>query len=225
MTQQVANELVPISEIVIQGKSFKVYGTSENPLFLARDVAEWIQHSKVSMMLKTVDEDEKLKRTLYVSGQRREVWLVTERGLKILLSNARNLKAKQILQRMEDSYLYKNTPKEINFHLLLEESVETIKSQFPERTPIEKDNFLNLLTQYRIGYYKVDFFFPGANLIVEYDESHHASQKEEDKKREEFIQRNMDVNFIRVAEGDEVQGIVEITTYLTKKFLLHGGDR
>ena len=32
-------------------------------------------------MVYTVDEDEKLKRTLYVSGQNREMWFLTESGL------------------------------------------------------------------------------------------------------------------------------------------------
>lgn len=30
----------------------RIYGTTEQPLFLARDVAEWIEHSNASMMFK-----------------------------------------------------------------------------------------------------------------------------------------------------------------------------
>ena len=41
-------------------KNFNVYGDLENPLFLAKDVADWIEHSNSRMMLKTVDEDEKV---------------------------------------------------------------------------------------------------------------------------------------------------------------------
>lgn len=43
------------------GKDITVYGDYENPLFLAKDVAEWIEHSKPSIMLDSIDEDEKLK--------------------------------------------------------------------------------------------------------------------------------------------------------------------
>ena len=42
-------------------KTIRVFGTVNNPLFLARDVAEWIEHKDVTSMLRSVDEDEKVK--------------------------------------------------------------------------------------------------------------------------------------------------------------------
>ena len=61
-------ELQIIDERTVLGKDFKVYGTVEKPLFLARDVAEWIDYSinkygkrNVSKMISTVDESEKVK--------------------------------------------------------------------------------------------------------------------------------------------------------------------
>lgn len=36
------------------------YGTRENPLFLAKDVAKWLGHSNPSRMLSMIDEDEKM---------------------------------------------------------------------------------------------------------------------------------------------------------------------
>ena len=48
-------------------KRIRVFGTPEDPLFLARDVAEWIDYSKkqdgsyrVGVMLGSVDNDEKI---------------------------------------------------------------------------------------------------------------------------------------------------------------------
>ena len=49
-----------INQQEVLGKNFAVYGTYENPLFLAKDVAEWIEHSQASVMIATIDEDEKL---------------------------------------------------------------------------------------------------------------------------------------------------------------------
>ena len=40
-----SNELLIISQQQVLNKNFTVYGTFENPLFLAKDVAEWIEHS------------------------------------------------------------------------------------------------------------------------------------------------------------------------------------
>ena len=44
----------------------------EEPLFLAKDVAEWIGHSQVSKMLDAVDDEEKLMGTLFLSGQKKK---------------------------------------------------------------------------------------------------------------------------------------------------------
>ena len=38
------NELVLLNEQEVLGKKFRVYGTVETPYFLARDVADWIEH-------------------------------------------------------------------------------------------------------------------------------------------------------------------------------------
>ena len=81
------NELQVIDKREILGKQFRVYGDFENLLFLAKDVAEWIDYAKtsngsydVSKMLKTIDEDEKLIRKFFVSGQNRNMWFLTEDG-------------------------------------------------------------------------------------------------------------------------------------------------
>lgn len=81
------NELQVIDEREILGKQFRVYGDFENLLFLAKDVAEWIDYSKksngsydVNSMLRMVDEDEKLVRKISVSGQNRNMWFLTEDG-------------------------------------------------------------------------------------------------------------------------------------------------
>ena len=54
-------EIKVINEREVLGKHFRVYGDIENPLFLAKDVAEWIEHSNITKMLSSVDEDEKVK--------------------------------------------------------------------------------------------------------------------------------------------------------------------
>lgn len=79
------------------GFSLLVYGTFENPLFLAKDVAEWIEHSNPSKMLKSVDEDEKVKRILgitysYGNGfrtRKQEALFLTEDGLYEALMQSR----------------------------------------------------------------------------------------------------------------------------------------
>lgn len=95
-------ELQVLQQTNLLGKELRVYGTVENPLFLAKDVAEWIEYAKtgrgaydVSKMLNTVDEDEKVIRTLFVSGQSRQLVFLTEYGLYEILMRSRKPIAKQ----------------------------------------------------------------------------------------------------------------------------------
>ena len=92
------------------GKQFKIYGDLENPLFLAKDVAEWIDYSKVSKnsnsydvvkMLKTVDEDEKLIGKIFISGQNRDMWFLTEDGLYEVLMLSRKPIAKEFKKEVK----------------------------------------------------------------------------------------------------------------------------
>lgn len=57
--------LVVIDEREVLGKEFKIYGDIENPLFLAKNVAEWLENSNTSQMLNVVDENEKALYTMY----------------------------------------------------------------------------------------------------------------------------------------------------------------
>lgn len=90
-----STNLEVLKQTELCGRQFKVYGTIENPLFLAKDVARMIHHSDVSMMLKRLDDEEKLIQTLLVSGQNRDVWFLTEDGLYEVLMQSRKPIAKQ----------------------------------------------------------------------------------------------------------------------------------
>lgn len=74
-------------------------------MFLAKDVAEWIDYSKnsqgkynVNSMLSTVDEEEKLVLKVLIPGdtQKRNATLLTEDGLYEVLMQSRKPIAKQI---------------------------------------------------------------------------------------------------------------------------------
>ena len=65
--------------------------------------------------------------------------------------------------------------------------------------------------------YRPDFWFVNENLILEYDEKAHNLQIEEDKRREKIIRKYLpNINFLRIKEGFEEDGLREIKTYLSK---------
>lgn len=119
----------------VLSQEITTYGDLENPIFLAKDVADWIEHTDLSRMVNLVDEDEKLKRTLYVSGQRREMWFVTEDGLYEILMQSRKpiakkfkKEVKQILKelRLQNSP-YSNLSKELKAILTIDKKQQVIE--------------------------------------------------------------------------------------------------
>lgn len=97
-------ELQIFNEQEVLGKHFTVYGTADEPLFVAKDVAEWIEYdvSSVNKMLDKIDEDEKLVGTLFRSGQNREVWFLTENGLYEVLMQSRKPLAKEFKKKVKE---------------------------------------------------------------------------------------------------------------------------
>lgn len=88
------NTLEIIKQQNVLGRNFKVYGTPENPLFLAKDVAEWIDNKNVSQMLNAVDEEEKGIYNIYTLGGNQNSWFLTEDGLYEVLMQSRKPIAK-----------------------------------------------------------------------------------------------------------------------------------
>ena len=90
-----------IQETVILGKNIQMYGSVEAPLFLASDVADWIEHSQTSKMVKSVDDNEKLMGTLFLSGQNRDAWFLTEDGLYEVCMQSRKPVAKEMKKEIK----------------------------------------------------------------------------------------------------------------------------
>ena len=98
------NEVQLLDQREVLGKQFKIYGTVDEPLFLAKDVAEWIEYniSNVSKLVNSVDEDEKMTRTIYTSdGNATTAWLLTEEGLYEVLMQSRKPIAKEFKKQVK----------------------------------------------------------------------------------------------------------------------------
>ena len=93
------NEVKIIKQQQVLGKQFKIYGDLENPLFLAKDVAEWIGLTNVSDMISRVDNDEVTK--LNLGGLQGECNFLTEDGLYEVLMQSRKPIAKEFKKEVK----------------------------------------------------------------------------------------------------------------------------
>ena len=98
MTQEVQ---VLENEVTLMGKTFNVYGTVEEPLFRAKDVADWLEHSDVHKMVQSVDEDEKVRNNIPTLGGNQEAWFLTENGVYEVLMLSRKPIAKEFKKEVK----------------------------------------------------------------------------------------------------------------------------
>lgn len=93
-----------IDEREILGKQFRIFGDFENPLFLAKDVAEWIEYdtSSINKMLNNIDETEKVRKNVPTPGGNQEMWFLTEDGLYEVLMLSRKQIAKEFKKQIKE---------------------------------------------------------------------------------------------------------------------------
>lgn len=100
-------QLQVIDQREVLGKEFRIYGDKENPLFLAKDVATWIENTNTSQMVKNVDKEEKVKKIAPIynvyNGQyeNQECLFLTEDGLYEVLMQSRKPIAKEFKKEVK----------------------------------------------------------------------------------------------------------------------------
>lgn len=112
--QPVADVTV-INQQEVLGKTFKIYGTFETPLFLAKDVAKVIEYNweSINKMLKNLDDEEKVKKHYTPLGSEEygtskkfnfgtnEAWFVTENGVYELMFLVKTPLAKEFKKEVK----------------------------------------------------------------------------------------------------------------------------
>ena len=91
------NNLKVVGTIAFDNRLLNAYGSLDNPIFRASDVANMIDYSEGNSwkMLQMCEEDEKLNLPMVVAGQTRQVAFITELGLYNILSQSRKLIARK----------------------------------------------------------------------------------------------------------------------------------
>ena len=75
-----AGTLLP-TEYTFRGTQVRTIVLDGTPYFVAKGVCDILQLTDSSQAVERLDDDEKLTRVIYGSGQGRKMWLVNESGL------------------------------------------------------------------------------------------------------------------------------------------------
>ena len=115
-----------IDEREILGKNVKIYGTIDEPLFLAKDVASWIEHSDVSTMLRKIDEEEKVTNNVCTLGGVQKSWFLTEDGLYEVFMTSRKPIAKDFKKQIKKVLKELRTTGKVD---LIEKAINNIQDE------------------------------------------------------------------------------------------------
>lgn len=134
----------------VMSNKFKIYGDLDNPLFLAKDVADWIEHTNITDMMGNVDDEDKLTSTIPNSGQKRKMWFLTEDGLYEVLMQSRKpiakkfkKEVKKILKEIRKNGMYATDELLDNPDLLIEVA-----------TKLKEERTLRLVAEQRVAEYE-----------------------------------------------------------------------
>ena len=167
----------------VLGKKFSIFGDLENPLFLAKDVADWIGLTNVTDMIKRCRSDEKL--IIDMGGLRGRCNFITKSGIYRIIANSHKGMAVKIRNKW-DLKKYSNNNKESIFMSYMVDILNLfgVKSK----------------CQYYIKPYFIDLYIPEYKIAIEYDECQHKKPVNvlKDKERENYIKTKLGCKFIRL---------------------------
>ncbi|MGL5051261.1 MAG: Rha family transcriptional regulator [Fusobacteriaceae bacterium] len=134
-------------------------------------------------------------------GREQTEYLLTEEGLKKLISRYSNITPEQYksLGINDVDVVYNHTRFEISFGNMLEEYLNEFD--------IEIDK------QFNVDGYRVDFYIPSKNICVEYDEKQHFTSMNVDKdlERQRYIEDKIGCKFIRCDYRDsDVKNLAKV---------------
>lgn len=128
--------------VTLMGKTFSVYGTVEEPLFKAKDVADWIEHSNLTVMVQSVDEDERvISRTKDSLDRENSATFLTENGVYEVLMLSRKPVAKEFKKEVKKMLHALRTKKATLMPTSFADALEAYAKEVRAREEVQKALF------------------------------------------------------------------------------------
>lgn len=175
------------------GMKVQVVEIDGEPWLVGKDVAEVLGYSNTAKAIRDhVDIEDKLMHKINTSGQNRRMIVINESGVLSLIqrSRLRNTQKQELIKSLNLKEKFVLTSrKEIEFIDQLEETLKPF-------------NLIGI-RQYKINSYRVDYYIPSLNLVIEYDENDHRGYSyEAHEGRQKEIEDTLKCRFIRVTDDN-----------------------
>lgn len=170
-----------------------------------------IKSVSVKALVKYYDEFKSLNlENLKTELRLNERW--TEKSI-----NSRASKGKRIFSDFKEEDILESLISSKSENESIDKAVEIYQSIFPNKQPkiirFVRPEFVfgknivrrlfqdyEIIEQYPVKNYQIDWYIPELKLAIEYDERHHIRSKKEDRKRQNEISKELGCKFIRFRE-------------------------
>ena len=188
-------------EICLLSKQFEhlnihIYGTCEDPLFIASDIGDVLGIKNIHDSVSSFDETEKKMLNVYTDKYTRKIKMLTKNGVCKLLCKSRKTGAIDISKQLGiNVYNHKYECKETESITMI---LKTFKGEKMEQ-------------QYRISTYRIDLYFIEYNLCIECDEYNHMDRDMVyETERYNYISTMLNCKWIRYNPDDKNFNIFSI---------------
>lgn len=151
------------------------------------------------------------------NGKRNKEILLTLESFEIYVNSIRpTIEQAKGTKKIYEMFGKKNGVKIIYSPTRFEISFKNLLFEFFEELGI------TIYHQYKVNKYKLDFYIPKFNLVVEYDEEQHKNIEYEDKIRENFIKEKLgsDCKIIRLSyKNSDIKNVAKVLKFLDVKLI------
>jgi prophage antirepressor-like protein/very-short-patch-repair endonuclease len=204
---------------LIGDKEVRVYGTSVEPWFVGKDIADMLGYVNTEKAIKKhVDDEDKITCNILkrdrpfsfildqISSLQGSTILINKRGFRCFIQYGKKHNPK-LLRWYESNF---GVPTDVIKRLSKEEEYITYI--------LEAFKGENMVIQYLCTNYRIDLYFTDYKLAIECDEHGHSDRNpEEELTRENYIKRELKCDFLRFNPDSPTFSIFEVFNSIKNK--------
>jgi very-short-patch-repair endonuclease len=200
----------------------------EKPYFCASDVAKSLGYSNTRDAVSR-HCDNYISEIISTNGGNQTVKFINNKEVSKIFTKSKLLSCEEKekiflwfrdIGAMPDNSVCITSRKEIEFNSKLNEILTTAKNIVGGYVNEDNTNIITeVVPQYNVLNYKIDFYLPFFHIAIEYDENEHTYHDKYDELRQQEIEKyfeenNSYIHFIRVKENEENKFIGEFIGHL-----------
>lgn len=194
-----------------KGHNIRVFGTTDEPWFLVKDVGEVLGFQNPREFVSGLKEDQKDKVGVSdAMGRVQKMTIINKEGLKKCLGRCRKV----------DETLIKELCEAFNIKTDIIR-VERVETAYLQDIIDALPSSIESIKEFKIGTYRIDLYIPKYKIAIECDEYNHKSyEPSKEMEREKFIKEQLGCEFVRFNPNVKGFRVVNVIRDILNKILI-----